>query len=304
MFKMSLFHFPSTVVFVDDSSLFLDSIKLSDEFNLKKIKTFTNPLEALKFFQNYQPILAETNFLSLCNEYEKSDLVGHLPTNIDFAKLSNIFANRQIEDDVSVLIVDYDMPEMKGIELCEKLKHLPCKKILLTGALAEKEVISAFNEGIIDCFIRKNSENLMGEINIYIKLLMEKYYTEKSAALLSHLETGKKLHFSDAAFASFFSEWCQTNQITKYFIIDKFGNLRVEDKTGKAYNFVVYNDQTVNEFIALNLLVDEENEFLQSISTKQRLPFFGEQVNGWDIESNEWENHLHPCNVVNGANKY
>lgn len=305
MHKMPLFYFPSTVVWVDDSAIFLQSIKFSEnEFEFDRIKTFENPLDSLKYLQSYASKILNLKFLSVCDKYEESDLVDHQPVDINFEIISRMMLSTGIEDEVSVLIVDYDMPEMKGTELCRRLEGLPCKKILLTGAVSEKEVVLAFNDGIIDCYIRKNGESFIEEINTYVKLLTEKYFSERSAAILSHLEASKKLHFSDPAFVAFFSEWCQKNNILKYFIVDKFGNIRTINHEGKSSYFVIYNNHKLNEFISLNSIIDESNVFLKQIASKKKLPFFGEGVNGWDVEIEEWKNHLFPCDVMKGQEDY
>jgi CheY-like chemotaxis protein len=305
MFRMPLFNFPGTIVWIDDSSIFLEGIKLStNEFDFNRIKIFENPVECLRYLQDYTSKKADSKFLSACKKYEESDLIDHLPVDMDFEEISRVLSGAQIEDEISVLIVDYDMPEMNGIELCRQLKHLPCKKIILTGAIGEKEVIAAFNDGIIDCFIHKNGEGFISEINTYVKLLSEKYLAERSAPILSHLETSNKLHFSDPAFAAFYSEWLKKNDIVKYFIVDKFGSMRVVRRDGKAGNFVIYSDSTLSEFIDLNSFDDEDNEFLQIITSKKKIPFFGEGVNGWDIETDKWGDYLFPCDVIQGREAY
>lgn len=304
MFKIPLFQLPSTIVFVDDSPLFLDCLRFMDGLDVNNIKTYTSPLACLADFQNYQSILMKSSFLSSLDDVEKLDLVSHSPVNIDFTKLKKILKSEKVENNISVLIVDYNMPEMKGVELCKKLAHLPFKKILLTGALADNQVVSAFNEGIIDCYIRKNSENLVREINMYVKLLTEKLYTEKSIELLPNFEFSNKLHFSDSAFAEFFNQWCDDNKIIKYCIIDKFGNLRVESKDGKILNFVIYSESTLSEYVTLSGIVNEDNEFLRLIRSEKLIPFFGEQVDEWDIELRDWRKYLYSYNVINGSEEY
>jgi CheY-like chemotaxis protein len=46
-----------------------------------------------------------------------------------------------------VLVVDYSMPQMNGVEVCEALRHLPCKKILFTGAADEKVAVERLQSG-------------------------------------------------------------------------------------------------------------------------------------------------------------
>ena len=73
--------------------------------------------------------------------------------------------NKDRFNDVSVIIVDYYMDEMNGIEVCETLSKHPAKKILLTGG-ADKEniAIDAFNKGIIHRFINKTDPDFPSQI--------------------------------------------------------------------------------------------------------------------------------------------
>jgi CheY-like chemotaxis protein len=303
--KMPLFNYPSTIVWVDDSEIFIRSIlNNSHEFKPHNVKTFTSPMECLNFFNNINLPNDDGNFLLSCKNYEESDLVDHAPTDIDFAKISLFQEKNKKNDEISVIIVDQNMPGISGIDLCNKLKHLPVKKILLTGSIAEDEVIKAFNGKVIDCYIRKGSDTFIEEIKMHANLLAEKYFTEKSSALLSHLEADKKLHFSDNYFISFFAEWCKKNNIIEYCLIDKIGNMRVIDVEGTIRNFIIYNNETLNEFVYLNNLADEPNAFLEVISSKNKIPFFGERKNGWDIAANDWDKYLYPCNVINGRTDY
>ena len=64
----------------------------------------------------------------------------------------------------SVLVVDYSMPQMNGVDLCEALRHLPCKKILFTGAADEKVAVDAFNRGLIDRYIKKSDDDALDRL--------------------------------------------------------------------------------------------------------------------------------------------
>ena len=302
--KMPLFNYPSTVVWLDDSELFIRSIdNITNDLNSYNVKTFTNPLECLDFIKKSKFTNFDENFLLACKNYEESDLVDHAPADIDFSKIILSLENQRNEE-ISVIIVDQNMPEMNGIELCKHLQNLPVKKILLTGFITEDEVIKAFNEKIIDCYIKKGTDTFIDEINLHIRLLSEKYFIEKSSPLLSFIETDKKLHFSDDIFIAFFAEWCKANRIIEYCLIDKIGNMRVIDDQGFIRNFVIYNHDTLGELIELNNLADEPNAFLEVISSKRKIPFFGERKNGWDIAAAEWDKHLYPCQVINGRTDY
>lgn len=60
----------------------------------------------------------------------------------------------------SVLMIDYSMPSLNGIDLIKRLGLWPGRKILLTGEADARVAIAAFNEGLIQKFIPKDTNQL------------------------------------------------------------------------------------------------------------------------------------------------
>jgi DNA-binding NarL/FixJ family response regulator len=92
--------------------------------------------------------------------------------------------NSQRFHEISVLVVDFDMPGMTGLELCEELADKPFKKLLLTGKADEKTVIQAFNEGKIQKYIHKDSQNFAEEMNRAVRELQRNYFEDLSAVVI------------------------------------------------------------------------------------------------------------------------
>lgn len=63
-----------------------------------------------------------------------------------------------------VLIVDYAMPGLTGLELVRRLEAFPARRILLTGEADAEVAVQAFNAGLIQRFIPKSTPNLHKEI--------------------------------------------------------------------------------------------------------------------------------------------
>ncbi len=80
-------------------------------------------------------------------------------------------------DDLSVLVVDYAMPEMTGIEFCAQFRGHRVKKMLLTGAEERDVVFDAFNQGIIDHFVAKNDDALVDHLADAFKMIDVKKHT-------------------------------------------------------------------------------------------------------------------------------
>jgi len=61
---------------------------------------------------------------------------------------------------VQVAVVDYAMPAMSGLRMLSELQDWPGSRILLTGRADEQLAVSAFNRGLINQFVPKQSPDL------------------------------------------------------------------------------------------------------------------------------------------------
>jgi DNA-binding NarL/FixJ family response regulator len=145
---LPLFSHPLTVALIDDDSLFLEAMTALLKENYP-LKMFNNPINAVDFFYNYTSLLSSLKLI------------------------------REDTEEIGVIIIDHNMPGMNGIEVCRKLKLLPIKKILLTGEGSDKFAIDALSEGVIDCFLRKDSLSLPEDINLNLKLLIQEYLSSQ-----------------------------------------------------------------------------------------------------------------------------
>jgi CheY-like chemotaxis protein len=247
MSVLPLFYYPTTVVWVDDDALLLQVATeiLGKELN---IQTFTSPIACLNFFSTYESYLAKVPFLCGQEDSDDYETINHLPVDLDTAVFASFPEQAGRKNEISVIITDYNMPDISGIALCRELKKMPAKKILLTGDADTAQAIAAFNEGIIDCYIRKDSPNLVEEIKSYVSALQKEYLNDQTKSLLSYFEVDKKMPYSDSVFAAFFESWRKENAIQEHFIFDKQGNMQLVDTNGRKSFFILHTDTTLNAF--------------------------------------------------------
>lgn len=70
-----------------------------------------------------------------------------------------------------VLVIDYAMPAVNGVELLRSLSDWPGARILLTGQADEQIAVDAFNGGLIQQFIPKQSTDLTQRLLAAIRRL-------------------------------------------------------------------------------------------------------------------------------------
>jgi len=298
---LPLFQYPTTTLWIDDDELFLQTIDKSFPGNKKM---FSNPGECCAFFSTQQPF---SRVAFLHGEYNNESYYSleHAPVDFDVTEIARLYNYPERFKEISVVVCDHNMPEMTGLELFGKLHETPVKKILLTGEMQNEEAVRAFNDGLIDRFIKKTYDlNLFEEISKYIKALERQYFCELTKPLLLHLEAGHVLPLSDVAFVSFFDKWCEENKISEFYLIDKQGSFFVINEQNETSYFVVHTEQSLNNFSKFYANNHEINELVQYVIKRNKIPFFGYKKDAWQVSHSDWSKYFYTPNIFEGREKY
>jgi CheY-like chemotaxis protein len=73
-----------------------------------------------------------------------------------------------------VCVVDYAMPAMSGLQVLNELKGWVGSRVLLTGRVEEQLAVSAFNRGLIERFIPKQTPDLRVRLTSAIQGLLDR----------------------------------------------------------------------------------------------------------------------------------
>jgi len=174
----------ATVVAVADDPQFLRSLAFQVDRN-HACTAFTDPWAALAFLRDRlseQP-RAEA-FLSPLQAVDMVDLPGDIDDRgmrVHCSQIVGLAGDPDRSRTVFGLIVDYDMPGLNGLDLCRRLGPTPIRRILLTGEADDRAAIDAFNEGVIDCAIRKGDGLAMQRIRGAIANAHRCYFQVKTA---------------------------------------------------------------------------------------------------------------------------
>jgi len=170
---VGLYGWPCSWVFVDDELRFLEAIRsyLPRE---QPSKFFDSPLKAMRYLERSKPI-TEVGSWKRTSSHE-------LHIGFDLNELTGIVCDSSRFGSTSVVVSDFAMPGIDGIEFFQNFAGENFGKILLTGVADERVAVDAFNAGIIDRFIVKGAPDAI--------LQMESYARElESKALNSDIET-------------------------------------------------------------------------------------------------------------------
>lgn len=172
---MPLYSHPSQTVLVDDNQSFLRSLA----FQLDPVHpciTFHDAELALDWIRRHSPcrVLARQ---------KNDDIRDKLAAGFNLERIARIACEPRRFTTPSVLVVDYAMPQMNGLEFCERVRDLPCKKIMLTGQADEKMAAKDLNTGLIDRFIQKSDARALDLLELNVATLQCHYFDEGSQPL-------------------------------------------------------------------------------------------------------------------------
>lgn len=149
---------PRRVIYIDDDGKMLDALRMT--MQTEAAREFINsPDAALQSIS--QEMLYWTSIEMLLATVQERRMDGFAEAR---QYVESYFRDWRRFHLTGVLIVDYNMPGMNGLELLKRISACPARRVLLTGVADAEIAVRAFNSGLIQKFIPKNTPNLYGEI--------------------------------------------------------------------------------------------------------------------------------------------
>ncbi len=177
------------------------------------------------------------NFLEQCISHEVDPARFHRNIDINILPIREAFYNPQRFEQPTVLVIDQEMPGLKGLEICERFKKHPIKKILLTGEVDDQQAIDAFNKGIIDQFVPKNADDFYNTINSAIAQQQLRFMQQATAAISVGLTQAREGYepscLSDPVFIQKLQEIVSKNAICEFYLSEDNGSYVLFDAKGK-----------------------------------------------------------------------
>ncbi len=228
---LPLYH-PTTCLVIDDDRLYLDSFNYNyADVTLCAIEH--RPEHAierlLKDAERTGLTIDEAN-LAPAGEGAADDPVVRLPAS----RIAAMARDPARFSRVSVAVIDFAMPSMTGVELCRKIKHLPVKKVLLTGKTGDATAVAAFNEGLINLFLVKHDPDLPGKLRRIIQELQYAYFKDLTAPLepIAKLEDTAFLH--DPGIASWYHKFSGRIRAVEHYLLLSPPGLMLADEAGRV----------------------------------------------------------------------
>lgn len=299
-------YFPTKVIFVDDDEGVLKSINSFINHDIANYDFFTNPHAALKVINSS----ISTDFITASISSPEAKIY----------ELYKAMHNAKRHEEVSTVIVDFQMPAMNGLEFCEKIKNPYIRKILHTGVADENIAVQAFNKGIIDGYIKKQDFNKEKIVNEFIHTSQLTYFKMLTDVLVGSVykeinsTNPEETAFYDPVFIQYFDELVKKHNICEYYLNETVGGFICLSRKGElstlyAFTAATLEDNQINTYATLRDLIDLEAPsyaaLIKDIEEDRKtmcFPFYGESC--MDIDVDNWKNHIYSLDIIEGNQPY
>jgi CheY-like chemotaxis protein len=217
-----LFHRPGTVVFLDDDPDYLEmlGLVLPRQWHLL---LFLRPPDCIAH------LLQEPPFWE-ADAWNQQQLIEHwregkplIPQILGYwSKYTERYALSR------VCVVDYSMPGMDGLQALAELGDWPGARVLLTGQADEQVAVRAFNRGLIDQFIPKQTPDISRRLIEAVQSLLFTSHARHAQTWRVTLTPEQNALLRVPAVADWLSTYCARNWVEHVAIGDPFGVLGMD----------------------------------------------------------------------------
>lgn len=292
-----VFH-PTKVAIIDDDSDYLEQVSLVVNDNVV-CSLFTSPSQAIEVIRQQDE--RSKRLAAKCSA--KWDL------GMDafyFDKSGNQSRGGMNDhnrfDRFSVVVIDYAMPEMNGLEFCNMLDDPWIKKILITGKADAEVAVRAFNEGMIDRFIRKEEEGMDVHLNAAIEQLSHRYFADICSPD-NPIMLRQAPYLLENEFIDWFKSLCHELDIVEYYLAHNpvLGEFLLIDRDG--YPRILLLQTPEHARAQLEVAQDEEQvpaELLHAIAQRQLIPYIRGRCAYDETYRFSWREHAYVPQRVGG----
>lgn len=292
------FH-PTRVVVIDDNYEFLENLNQNLSKDCASYRYFKSPQKALDYLNN---VYQSSPFPNRYIEPRDEEKWEHRTLDVNIWDTYNEVYRPQRFDEISVIIVDYSMPGISGLEVCKQIKDPNIQKILLTGISDESIAILAFNEGLIQGYIRKQDFDMSDLLNEAVEKAQWRYFNRFSeiAVKAIAIADSENQAISDPKFHSFFKTLLKRYGFKEAYLCEAMGSYLLLKKDGTAYGLVVNNEDQLNLYVESAEVQKVNPSLVQDLKDRKKIMFHHNRYASFAPPPEEWENHLYPSQVFEG----
>lgn len=296
------FFFPTTVFLLDDDQEFLHSLEYRYEPSLL-IRSSTSPRQAIDFLKNNMAFADIDPWRELRNITEFGS--HNIAIQSKLREISRISSAPGRNSAVSVLVADFAMPEMTGIDVFRQLDAAPLKRILLTGRATQETAIEAFNAGLIDVFLTKGEDNLGERILREVQRLQHDFFEGLSRMIVGSVSDTEIEFLEDPAVEDVFYKIVKERKVKEYYVSLQPMGMRLTTRNNTVEHLLIYNEDMMRAQLEIAMAVDAPDELVEALHKKNVLGAFPNQTGFYEPAfEHSWKEHTFCSNLAKGKQKW
>jgi hypothetical protein len=196
------------------------------------------------------------------------------------------------------------MPYINGLDLCKSIQDPYIQKILLTGIADEQVAVQAFNDGIINQYLRKDDLHLVEKLESALDKAQENYFKLISAECqrLITMPKGESSILATIQFQDLMSEIIKKYDIVEYYIMDSVGSYLLVDKMARDYGLFIANEQEMT--MTAKELELENPQLAKLVKNREKVFCYHRKSSDMLPHVSTWENYLYQANKLEGKDTY
>ncbi|MGD9153367.1 MAG: response regulator [Gammaproteobacteria bacterium] len=303
--KIACCFYPTKVIVIDDQQSYLNRISLEIGKDID-IDCFAEAKEAVDFLKKQPKVdFLSSKLLSSLKDREnigdlENDYIERAYTAINVFDIHKMIYNTDRFKQIIVIIVDYAMPEMDGLQVSEALKNIPFKIIMLTGKAPPDVVIKAFNAGFIHRYVSKDSSDFKKELENAIFDLQKAYFYESSETAIKSLAISPTSCLGDTKFAEFFNEFCRKENVVEYYLMNEAGSYLLLDMQGNPSILAVKTERDMSEYAEIARDYDAPQKITEALTSYKKLLFLFNEDDQYNVPIENWDDYSYPATKLKG----
>jgi len=203
---------------------------------------------------------------------------------------------------LSVVVVDYSMPGLNGLQFCEQIKDPQIGKVLLTGVADEKMAVEAFNAGIIDRFISKSHPQASEHIREFSRDMQHAYFRQQTQQMHQTLRLAGPLFLDDQSVTSWVRQQMLRRNFCEYYMVSDPPGLLMVTPEGQLQQIIVLSEAQCDAQASYAEQQGAPKKVVDRLRDQSHVGFFLEDPASYGGgEKYPWTELLHRATVLGTA---
>ncbi|WP_423823999.1 response regulator [Salinisphaera sp. SPP-AMP-43] len=285
---------------IDDDIDFLGNLSLQLDADLAYL-LFDSTRKALDYLEQRQSNgVARNRFFCEPPGCEGAGAAKSLEINMD--ALSREIHSSDRFAQISVALVDYAMPQMNGLDFCKNITDPHVKKVLFTGVATEAVAVEAFNEGIIDQYIRKHEHAVYERLNKTIRQFQHDYIRNLFVSAKDVLPLNVPELLGEPAVKELIDGLGKSHGLTEYYYAERPNGFFFVNASGEIKRLVIQTPEEARQTADTCRALGMPSTACERIARCEMMvdPLVVADANAWPSSEN-WNDYLVSARPLTGA---